>query len=82
MREYMGTLTGCGCCCGASFYSGAAGSTSDHFSIPVNRDDAKPKPFPPEEDADIIPLTKKVYNDMPPTLQKMSVMGKVVIVTG
>ncbi|KAI1197849.1 short chain dehydrogenase [Nemania serpens] len=62
--------------------NGAAGSTSDHFSIPVNRDDAKLKPFPAEEDADIILLTKKVYNDMPPTMQKMSVMGKVVVVTG
>ncbi len=62
--------------------TGAAGSTSDHFSIPVNRDDAKPKPFPPEEDADIIPLTRKVYRDMPPMMQKMTVMDKVVIVTG
>lgn len=61
---------------------GAAGSTSDHFSIPVNRDDAKPKPFPAEEDGDIIPLTKKVYADMPPMMQKMSVMDKVVVVTG
>ncbi|KAI1325059.1 short chain dehydrogenase [Xylariaceae sp. FL0255] len=61
---------------------GAAGSTSDHYSIPVNRDDAKPKPFPSEEDADIIPLTKKVWRDMPPMMQKMSVMDKVVVVTG
>ncbi|KAI0868197.1 short chain dehydrogenase [Hypoxylon argillaceum] len=62
--------------------TGAAGSTSDHFSIPVNRDDAKPKPFPAEEDADVIPLTKKVWRDMPPMMQRMSVMDKVVVVTG
>jgi hypothetical protein len=61
---------------------GSAGSTSDHFSIPVNRDDAKPKPFPPVEDTDVIPLTKKVFRDMPPMMQKMTVMDKVVVVTG
>ncbi|KAI1437121.1 short chain dehydrogenase [Xylaria sp. CBS 124048] len=61
---------------------GAAGSTSDHFSIPVNRDDAKPKPFPPVEDTNVTPLTKKVYNDMPPMMQKLSIMDKVVVVTG
>jgi hypothetical protein len=61
---------------------GAAGSTSDHFSIPVNRDDAKPKPILAEENTDVIPLTKKVYRDMPPMMQKMSIMDKVVIVTG
>ncbi|KAI0419338.1 short chain dehydrogenase [Xylaria grammica] len=61
---------------------GAAGSTSDHFSIPVNRDDAKPKPIASEEDGDVIPLTKRVYSEMPPMMQKMSVMDKVVVVTG
>ncbi|KAI0483631.1 short chain dehydrogenase [Xylaria cf. heliscus] len=61
---------------------GSAGSTSDHFSIPVNRDDAKPKPFPPEEDGDVIPLSHEVYRKMPPMMQKMSVMDKVVVVTG
>ncbi|KAI2780354.1 NAD(P)-binding protein [Daldinia loculata] len=62
--------------------TGAAGSTSDHFSIPVNRDDATPKPFPPPEDTEVIPLSKTVYRQMPPTLQKMSIMDKVVIITG
>jgi len=61
---------------------GAAGSTSDHFSIPVNRDDAKPRPIPTEENTDVTPLTKKVYRDMPPMMQKMSIMDKVVVVTG
>ncbi|KAI0201547.1 short chain dehydrogenase [Astrocystis sublimbata] len=62
--------------------TGAAGSSSDHFSIPVNRDDAKPKPFPVEEESDVIPLTKQVWRDMPPMMQKMSVMDKVIVVTG
>lgn len=61
---------------------GAAGSTSDHFSIPVNRDDAQPKPFPPPEDTEVIPLSKSVWRQMPPTMQKMSIMDKVVIITG
>ncbi|KAJ2993780.1 hypothetical protein NUW58_g1737 [Xylaria curta] len=61
---------------------GAAGSTSDHFSIPVNRDDAKPKPFPPRGGRRCHSLTKKVYGDMPPMMQKMSIMDKVVVVTG
>lgn len=61
---------------------GTAGSTSDHFSIPVNRDDAKPKPFPPPEDTEVVPLNDQVYRQMPPTMQKMSIMNKVVIVTG
>ncbi|KAI0601159.1 hypothetical protein F4775DRAFT_481463 [Biscogniauxia sp. FL1348] len=61
---------------------GAGTSTSDHFSIPVNRDDAQPKPFPQPEDGDVVPLTSNVYKNMPPTMQKMSIMDKVVIITG
>lgn len=30
----------------------------------------------------VTPLSRTVYNSMPPTMQKMSVFGKVVIVTG
>lgn len=30
----------------------------------------------------VIPLTKAVYNSLPPNLQKMTLFGKVVIVTG
>ncbi|KAI1079979.1 NAD(P)-binding protein [Whalleya microplaca] len=61
---------------------GAGTSTSDHFSIPVNREDAKPKPFPPAEDTEVTPLTKSVHKTLPPTMQKMSIMDKVVIITG
>ncbi len=52
-------------------------------SIPVSRSaGGKPGPINPEEDGDVTPLTEQVYRNMPPTLQKMSVMGKVVIITG
>lgn len=61
---------------------GAATSSSDHFSIPVNRDNAKPTPITPEENEEVVPLTKSVYGTMPPTMKKMSIMDKVVIVTG
>lgn len=60
---------------------GVASSNSDHFSIPV-----KPTPIAPEPITDktdqVTPLDEKVYRQMPRTLQKMSVMGKVIIVTG
>jgi len=60
---------------------GVASATSDHFSIPV-----KPTPTTHEPVADetgqLTPLDEKVYKQMPHTLQKMSVMGKVIIVTG
>lgn len=61
---------------------GSGTSSSDHYSIPVNRDQAKPSAFPSPEDADVVPLTKEVYDSMPPMMQKMTVMDKVVIVTG
>lgn len=61
---------------------GAGGSTSDHFSIPVNRENAKPQPIEAQEPDDVVPLTSKVYNQMPPMMQKMCIMNKVVIVTG
>ncbi|KAI0477857.1 short chain dehydrogenase [Xylariaceae sp. FL0804] len=65
---------------------GASGSTADHFSIPVNRDEAKPRPVdsqpPPSEDGDVVPLTPGAYRGLPPTMQKMSIMGKVVVITG
>ena len=62
---------------------GQASSTSDHYSIPVSRESAQPTPNEPgAEDESITPLTKEVYNTMPPTMQRMSMMDKVVIVTG
>ena len=60
---------------------GAASSTSDHFSIPVPRDSVKPQPIS-EDPTDVVPLTQKVFSTLPPTMQKMSIMDKVVVVTG
>lgn len=61
---------------------GSGASSSDHYSIPVNREKAQPTPLPSAEDADVVPLTREVYESMPPMMQKMTVMDKVVIVTG
>lgn len=60
---------------------GSGQSSSDHYSIPVSRENAKPTPIAVEEEA-VTPLTQKVYNTLPRTMQKMSIMDKVVIVTG
>jgi NAD(P)-dependent dehydrogenase (short-subunit alcohol dehydrogenase family) len=59
---------------------GAASLSSDHFSIPVKASKA-PEPAAVEEDQ-VTPLEEEVYKQMPRTMQKMSVMGKVVIITG
>ncbi|KAK1755698.1 hypothetical protein QBC47DRAFT_193551 [Echria macrotheca] len=60
---------------------GVASGNSDHFTIPV-----RPVPKAPEhaseESDEIKPLDDRVYNQMPRTLQKMSVKGKVIIITG
>ncbi|KAK3682572.1 hypothetical protein B0T22DRAFT_288568 [Podospora appendiculata] len=60
---------------------GAASGNSDHFSIPVKSGSRAPEPIAEEEET-ITPLEEKVYKQMPPTMQKMSVFGKVIIVTG
>ncbi|KAL2018256.1 hypothetical protein VTK56DRAFT_1010 [Thermocarpiscus australiensis] len=61
---------------------GAGASAAGHFSIPV-KPTATPGPAPVVEEGDVVkPLEEKVYNQMPRTLQKMSVMGKVIIITG
>jgi hypothetical protein len=61
---------------------GVASGNSDHFSIPVKSAGAPaPEPIVEEEDA-VVPLQEKVFKQMPRTLQKMSVMGKVIIITG
>ncbi|KAK3941681.1 short-chain dehydrogenase/ reductase [Diplogelasinospora grovesii] len=58
-------------------------ASSEHFSIPVQPGSQVPVPEPAvEEDENVNPLEEKVYNQMPRTLQKMSVMGKVIIITG
>lgn len=60
---------------------GVASSNSDHFSIPVKNGSRAPAPIAEEEDA-VAPLEEKVYRQMPRTMQRMSVMGKVIIITG
>lgn len=61
---------------------GVASSNSvEHFSIPVKPGSRAPEPIV-EEDDKVSPLEERVYRQMPRTLQKMSVMGKVIIVTG
>ena len=61
---------------------GVASGNSDHFSIPVkSAGSAATEPIPEEEDA-VVPLQGKVFSQMPRTLQKMSVFGKVIIITG
>ncbi|OAA61093.1 short chain dehydrogenase reductase [Niveomyces insectorum RCEF 264] len=69
-----------------SIYSPDGKSTiagPDHFSIPVK---AAPSPAvaPPSNDEsdEVVPLSSNVYKSMSPTMQRMSVMGKVIIVTG
>ncbi|RYP76471.1 hypothetical protein DL771_001705 [Monosporascus sp. 5C6A] len=66
-----------------SVYTDSKGAGAGSFSIPVNRNAARPAPVTSaEEDGDIVPLSEQVYQTMPPTMQKMSIKGKVVIVTG
>jgi hypothetical protein len=62
---------------------GVASNNSDHFSIPIKAGASAraQDPIVEEEDA-VVPLQDKIYNQMPRTLQKMSVHGKVIIITG
>jgi hypothetical protein len=60
---------------------GVGSSNSDHFSIPVKAA-TQTSSHAAEENEDITPLDQQSYEQMPPTLQKMTVWGKVVIVTG
>ncbi|CAK7219209.1 hypothetical protein SBRCBS47491_003768 [Sporothrix bragantina] len=53
----------------------------DHFSIPVTPV-ATTVPVEEPENEDVVPLDPKVYKSMSPTMQKMSVMGKVIVITG
>ncbi|KAK0629122.1 D-arabinitol 2-dehydrogenase [Bombardia bombarda] len=60
---------------------GVASGNSDHFSIPVKASRA-PEPIVEHEEDAVNPLEDKVFKQMPRTLQRMSVMGKVIIITG
>ncbi|KAK2033957.1 short-chain dehydrogenase [Colletotrichum zoysiae] len=58
---------------------------SDHFSIPVREHDSRPpteSPIPGPENDDVVPLTRKTFESMPPMMQKLSVMGKTIVITG
>lgn len=59
------------------------GAGSEHFSIPVkaNAAPAETPTLPPEND-EVLPLAKKVFDSLPPTMQKMTVHDKVIIITG
>ena len=61
---------------------GGPGANSDHYSIPVSRENQKVAPISTEENGDVTPLTDQVFNSLPPTMQRMSIKDKVVIVTG
>lgn len=57
-------------------------ASPDHFSIPVNGNAQQAATAADPESEEVVPLDPKVFKSMPPTLQKMTVMGKVIIVTG
>lgn len=67
-----------------AFKDASANSTSPgtaspvHFTIPVRGS----KPAAESPSLPVTPLTKDLFSRLPPTVQKMTVMGKVVIVTG
>jgi hypothetical protein len=58
-----------------------SGSSHDHYSIPVRKD---PKVEIPVEDntEKVVPLSRSAFHRMPATMQKMTAMDKVVIITG
>jgi len=59
---------------------GAPGSSPEHFTIPA-QPSRTVEPVVEEVD-EVQPLSDEVYAQMPRTLQKMSVKGKVIIITG
>lgn len=59
---------------------GVASGNAGQYSIPVKHGALTPEPAVEEEE--VVPLEDKVYKQMPRTLQKMSVHGKVIIITG
>jgi hypothetical protein len=56
----------------------ANGSPGERYSIPVT----PPKSSQQVLEETVTPLTDEVYNQLPSTLQKMTVKDKVVIITG
>ncbi|KAL2886760.1 putative d-arabinitol 2-dehydrogenase protein [Ceratocystis lukuohia] len=67
----------------ASDGKGSNSASSDHFTIPVKATGAPTgTPAPPVADDNVAPLTQAQYDSLPKTMKSMSLMGKVVIVTG
>ena len=71
----------------SSYTPDARGSISgsaagEQYSIPVRRDPVIEVHNNQSDGERVQPMTKRAYEAIPPTMQKMSVMGKVVIVTG
>ena len=65
-----------------SVYNSDDKGGSVSFSIPVKpTSPSEPITTGPASDG-VQPLSDKVFNAMPPTLQKMTIRGKVVIITG
>lgn len=60
---------------------GVASANSDHFSIPVRQTSFPAREPAPDKDA-VTPLSSKLYSQLPATMQKMTVMGKVIVITG
>jgi len=60
----------------------AGGNQGDRFSIPVRPNGVAIHPSPLEENDPVVPLEPEIFNKMPRTMQKMSVMDKVIIITG
>lgn len=56
----------------------SANATGDRFTIPVARNNAEIA----DENGPVTPLGRGVYENLPKTMKSMSVMGKVIIVTG
>jgi hypothetical protein len=56
-------------------------ATGEHYTIPVRPDPEVVVPGEVEVET-VTPMSQQVYDSLPPTMQKMSVFGKVVIVTG
>jgi hypothetical protein len=65
-----------------SISGSAAVDAGEHYSIPVRRDPVIEVHANQADEHCVQPLTRRVYDSMPPTMQKMSVKGKIVIVTG
>jgi len=57
-------------------------SHGQQYSIPVRKDPKVEVPTAEDHTDRVVPLTQGAFQRLPATLQKMTVMGKVVIVTG